>query len=161
VRLEQVTTIGVYGWDADGFLRALADEGVDLFCDIRLRRGVRGREYAFANAKRLEAALAQAEIPYRHVLELAPTQEIRSAQYALDATAGVAMRQRSELSPAFVEAYGRLLDGAAAEAALASIREKAARPGLFCVERLPSACHRSLAAERIAGGAVPVRHLLP
>jgi uncharacterized protein (DUF488 family) len=122
---------------------------------------VRGREYAFANAKRLEAALAQARIPYRHVLELAPTQEIRSAQYALDATAGVAMRQRSELSPAFVEAYGRLLDGAAAEAALASIREKAARPVLFCVERLPSACHRSLAAERIAGGAVPVRHLLP
>jgi uncharacterized protein (DUF488 family) len=122
---------------------------------------VRGREYAFANAKRLEAALDEAGIPYRHVLELAPTQEIRSAQYALDASAGVAMRQRAGLSPAFVEGYERLLDGAEATAALASIREEATRPVLFCVERVPEACHRSLAAERLPGGAVPVRHLLP
>lgn len=159
--LQLVATIGVYGWNAESFLRSLADQEIDLFCDIRRRRGVRGREYAFANAQRLEAALAEAGIPYRHVLDLAPTQEIRSAQYALDASAGVAVRQRTELGDAFVEAYERLLDGEQARHALTALREDATKPVLFCVERLPSACHRSVAAERLAAGAAPVRHLLP
>lgn len=53
--LQRVATIGVYGFDADSFFAALVANGVDLFCDLRARRGVRGRECAFANARRLEA----------------------------------------------------------------------------------------------------------
>lgn len=36
---------------------ALAREGVHQVLDVRQRRGVRGSEYAWANAKRLQSAL--------------------------------------------------------------------------------------------------------
>jgi hypothetical protein len=47
-----VATIGVYGWTLDGFLEALLGADVALVVDVRQRRGVRGREYAWANARR-------------------------------------------------------------------------------------------------------------
>ena len=71
-----VVTIGVYGFDQGTFLTALEDAGVGLVMDVRQRRGVRGREYAWANSARLQAALADAEIEYRHHKELAPTRSI-------------------------------------------------------------------------------------
>src|SRR5437660_1079576 len=52
-----LATIGVYGWTADTFLDALRRAGVRQLLDVRQRRGVRGREYAWANAVRLQAAL--------------------------------------------------------------------------------------------------------
>jgi hypothetical protein len=46
--------------------------------------------------------------------------------------------------------------------ALARELEAFNRPVLFCVERTPEACHRSLAAERLVQTAgVPVQHLVP
>jgi uncharacterized protein (DUF488 family) len=159
--LQRVATIGVYGFEADAFFDALVANGVDLFCDLRARRGVRGREYAFANARRLEAKLAELQIAYRHFPELAPTREIRSLQHAADASVGVAKRHRDELSPRFVAAYDHLLGGSAARGGLIAIREAASTPALMCVERLPSACHRSLVAAQLAAGAIPVDHILP
>ena len=50
-RLKFVT-LGVYGFTPSAFFEALQRAGVDTFCDIRWRRGVRGREYAFANSAR-------------------------------------------------------------------------------------------------------------
>lgn len=50
-----VVTIGVYGYTPETFFAALQEAGVDLLCDIRQRRGVRGAEYAFANSQRLQA----------------------------------------------------------------------------------------------------------
>lgn len=44
----------------ESFLAALRDAGVTFVIDVRQRRGVRGREYAWANAQRLQAALAAA-----------------------------------------------------------------------------------------------------
>ena len=49
-----VLTTGVYGFTEDSYFRTLVDAGVDSFCDIRIRRGMRGSTYAFVNAKRLE-----------------------------------------------------------------------------------------------------------
>jgi uncharacterized protein (DUF488 family) len=141
-----VATIGVYGFDVDAFLAALRGADVPRVFDVRQRRGVRGSEYAWANSKRLQAALADAGIEYEHHPELAPTTELRQLQYAEDARQGVGKRSRSELAPEYVERYTReILD----EADLALLVERL--PGaLMCVERDPEACHRSLVAARLA-----------
>lgn len=141
-------TIGVYGFDRESFLAALADAGVDLLLDVRQRRGVRGSEYAWANAKRLQAALAEAGIGYSHLSELAPTTEMRQLQYAEDEKQGVGKRNRSALAPAYVERYtAEVLDRVDLEPVVRWIGNS--RPALFCVERDPEACHRSLIAARL------------
>lgn len=159
--VERVATIGVYGFDAERFFAAVLDARTDLFCDLRARRGVRGREYVFANARRLEQRLATLGIRYRHFQALAPTKEIRSLQHVADVSSGIAKRDRSQLTPAFVHAYERQLQNADARAAVEEIRAASKAPLLFCVERTPDACHRSIAAVRLAGGSIPVDHLLP
>jgi uncharacterized protein (DUF488 family) len=144
--VRRVATIGVYGFSARTFLDALREAEVPLVLDVRQRRGVRGSEYAWANSKRLQAALAEAGIEYEHHPELAPTTELRQLQYAEDARQGVGKRSRSVLAPAYVERYTReILD----EADLDAVAERL--PGaLMCVERDPEACHRSLVAGRLA-----------
>ncbi|MBC5816572.1 MAG: hypothetical protein GIW97_08530 [Candidatus Eremiobacteraeota bacterium] len=52
-----VYTIGVYGSDKERFFAAITSAGIDIFLDVRRRRGVRGPLYPFANAKRLTAEL--------------------------------------------------------------------------------------------------------
>jgi uncharacterized protein (DUF488 family) len=159
----ELVTIGVYGWDEDAFFRALTGAGVDLFCDVRARRGVRGAEYAFANSKRLQARLAELGIRYVHHPELAPSDETRRAQHAADREAKVARRRRAVLSPAFVEAYRReRLEGFDSAAFVADLGPEARVVALFCVEREPAACHRSLLAARLAQElGLEVEHLLP
>ena len=76
-----------------------------MLLDVRQRRGVRGPQYAWANAARLQAALAEAGIEYRHHKELAPTTELRQLQYREDERLGVGKRSRVELAPAYVERY--------------------------------------------------------
>jgi uncharacterized protein (DUF488 family) len=66
----RVATIGVHGATLEAFLRALREADVRLVLDVRQRRGVRGAEYAWANAARLQEALAAAGIEYRHRREL-------------------------------------------------------------------------------------------
>lgn len=158
---QRIVTIGVYGFSAEEFFQTLAGAEIDLFCDLRARRGVRGREYAYANARRLEARLADLAIEYTHVPALAPTKEIRSLQHVADTNLGVPRRRREELHPAFVRGYEALLDGTEAGTALERIRQQASAPALFCVERLPTACHRSLAAARLSSGLVPVEDIVP
>jgi hypothetical protein len=69
----KLVTVGVYGFTADTFFEALQCAGVDTFCDIRWRRAVRGREYAFANKTRLEQRLKSMGVRYLHFRDLAPT----------------------------------------------------------------------------------------
>ena len=38
----KIFTIGVYGKTADQFFSALTEHQIDVFCDIRQRRGLRG-----------------------------------------------------------------------------------------------------------------------
>jgi len=116
---------------------------------VRQRRGVRGAQYAWANAGRLEAALREAGIGYQHLPELAPTTAMREAQYEADAEKGEGKRDRTVLSPAYVELYiEQVLDPADLDPLVRFIGRST--PALFCVERDAAACHRSLIAARLA-----------
>lgn len=160
--VRTLATIGVYGWTVDAWLDALRAADVRVVLDVRQRRGVRGSEYAWANAQRLEAALAEAGISYEHRKELAPTTELRQVQYAEDDRRGVGKRSRDELAPAYVERYTREILG---QVDLPPIVEGLPADGaaaLLCVERDPEACHRSLIAERLASeSGLTVKHLRP
>jgi len=85
----RVVTIGVYGFTGVSFLERLHEANVRLLVDVRQRRGVRGPDYAWANSRRLQGALAHAGIAYEHHRELAPTTELRQLQYTEDAHQGV------------------------------------------------------------------------
>jgi uncharacterized protein (DUF488 family) len=159
---RRLTTIGVYGWTLDEFLDALRANDVALVLDVRQRRGVRGRQYAWANAQRLQAALADAEIAYEHHKELAPTTELRQLQYREDDRQGVGKRSRKTLAPAYAARYvHEILDQVDLEPLVERLPPDHAS-ALLCVERDPEACHRSLVAARLADEfGVAVRHLLP
>ncbi len=161
--MKRLVTIGVYGWDRRSFLAALDEADVRILLDVRQRRGVRGREYAWANSVRLQDALAGAGVEYRHHQELAPTTELRHVQYAEDARLGVGKRSRIELAPAYRERYSReILDGVDLAPIVRDELPYDGSAALFCVERDPEACHRSIIATRIAAehGAV-VHHIVP
>lgn len=160
--MQRIATIGVYEADLESFLAALRGAGVALLLDVRQRRGVRGREYAWANAQRLQAALADAGIAYEHRKDLAPTTELRHVQYAEDDRLGVGKRARRELAPAYAERYRReILDRADLGAVVARMPDDGTT-ALFCVERDPEACHRSLVAAELAEAyGLDVVHLYP
>jgi uncharacterized protein (DUF488 family) len=160
--MQRIATIGVYDADLDSFLAALHAADVALVLDVRQRRGVRGREYAWANAQRLEAALADAGIAYEHRKELAPTTELRQLQYAEDDRLGDGKRSRHELAPAYVDGYRReILDQADLDAVVARMPDDRTT-ALLCVERDPEACHRSLVAVELAEAfGLDVIHLYP
>jgi uncharacterized protein (DUF488 family) len=160
--MPTIATVGVYGATLETFLRALRDANVGQVIDVRQRRGVRGSEYAWANAQRLQAALAEAGIDYRHHKELAPTTELRELQYREDDRAGVGKRSRAELAPEYVERYTREILGHVDLAPIVADLPDETIGALFCVERDPEACHRSLIAERLAGEyGFSVAHLRP
>lgn len=160
--MRTVATIGVYGWTLEAFLAALRQAGVALVVDVRQRRGVRGSEYTWANAARLQAALADAGIEYAHHKELAPTTELRQLQYREDDRLDVGKRSRTELAPEYRKRYtSEILDRADLGSLVAELPENAAS-ALLCVEADPEACHRSLVAERLeAGFDVEIEHLRP
>lgn len=143
-------TVGVYGFDVAGFLRALRGADVGLVLDVRQRRGVRGREYAWANSLRLQAALGEAAIDYEHHRELAPTTELRQLQYREDERLGVGKRSRVELSRSYRERYSAEILDRADLAAIVEGMPRDRASALMCVERDPEACHRSLIARRMA-----------
>ena len=160
--MSRVVTIGVYGWTLEGFLEALAAADVRVLIDVRQRRGVRGPEYAWASAVRLQSALAQVGVLYRHHIDLAPTTELRHVQYAEDARRGVGKRSRVALAPEYRARYEReILDHADLPALLRELPAQGAA-ALLCVERDPEACHRSLIASRLAHcHGMAVTHLRP
>ncbi len=159
--MASIATIGVYGFDRDSFLATLDGAGVDLLLDVRQRRGVRGSEYAWANARRLQAALPEVGIGYTHLKELAPTTELRQIQYREDARLGEGKRSRTTLAPEYARLYTeQILDPVDLSPIVKWIGASSA--ALFCVERDPEACHRSLIAARLKGEwGFRVKHLRP
>ena len=158
----KILTIGVYGFDETTFFQTLQNAGVDGFCDIRWRRGVRGAAYAFANAGRLQNRLEALGIHYLHRRDLAPPPDIRQQQVEVDKQGKVAKRQRTTLSGSFVTAYQEnILAHFDPHAFLEELPEFQTL-AFFCVEREPAACHRSLVAEKVGSVlGMPVEHLLP
>jgi uncharacterized protein (DUF488 family) len=159
--MTRVVTIGAIGWTAGSFFDALTDSGVRTLCDIRRRRAMRGREYAFANSRRLQERLEELGIAYVHRLDLAPTQAERDMQAAADRSAGIALRSRQKLSNEYIAAYRA--EHLAGFDARRFIEEVGSRGdfSLFCVEREPAACHRSLVAAALRPAGVEVEHLVP
>lgn len=158
----RIATIGIYGFDAESFLGRLQDADVELVFDVRQRRGVRGAEYAWANSRRLQAALADAGIFYEHRPELAPTTELRRLQYAEDDRLGVGKRSRRTLADEYARRYTAEILDHADLLPIASGLSGLGKPALLCVERDPEACHRSLIADRLAAEYhVELSHLRP
>ncbi|TQM36337.1 DUF488 family protein [Pseudonocardia cypriaca] len=157
-----MVTIGVYGLDGESFLQRLREADVRVLLDVRQRRGVRGPEYAWANSRRLQAALARARIAYEHHPELAPTTELRRLQYAEDDRRGVGKRSRRELAAEYTRRYtAEILDGADLEPIVSAL-SSSGTGALLCVERDPEACHRSLIARRLTERhGVVIEHLRP
>ncbi len=159
----KVFTIGAYGWDEKDFVQAIRNAAPDLFVDVRRRRGLRGPAYAWANSTRLQAMLADSGIPYVHRLDVAPSDATRHI-VARDANSeGIGYRDRTSLSQEYLDAYGQeVLEAFDAAGFMASLGESVESLMLFCVERVPAACHRSLLAERLAGElGAEVGHILP
>jgi uncharacterized protein (DUF488 family) len=159
--MATIATIGVYGFDRDSFLAALSEAGTDLVLDVRQRRGVRGSEYAWANAQRLQAALTEAGIGYSHLKELAPTTEMRQAQYREDARLGEGKRSRTHLSAEYERLYTEQVLAPLDLGPIVSwIGNSSA--ALLCVERDAEACHRSLIAALLQRDwSFTVKHLRP
>jgi uncharacterized protein (DUF488 family) len=148
--MRTIATVGVYGFTGEGFIETLQEAGVQLLLDVRQRRGVRGSEYAWANSQRLQRALSEAGIEYRHVKGLAPTSELRHLQYAADAREGVGKRSRVALAPEYVSRYtGEILNPFDLDALVDELPDDAVI-AMLCVERDAEACHRSLIAARMA-----------
>lgn len=143
-----IFTIGAYGNTEEQFFKKLLDNGIDTFCDLRQRRGVRGSEYAFVNSYALQSKLNELDIKYAHIKELAPTTTIREKQWADDARKGVHKHTRTVLGEIFKAEYERLIlksfDLDKFVEALDNVG--ASNVALFCVERGAAACHRSLVA---------------
>ena len=144
-------TMGVYGLAEEEFFEKLQKNKIDTFVDIRRRRAVRGSQYAFANSKRLQNRLSALGIHYIHVLELSPTNEIRKMQYAEDEKSGASQRSRESLSKVFISAYERQILKKYSLKDLMNTLEKldSKRALLFCVEKNPNACHRSIVAGKL------------
>jgi len=159
----KILTIGVYGFTEEGFFESLQSAGVDILCDIRARRGLRGAKYAFANSKRLQAGLRDRMIDYLHIRELAPTQAARDAQRAHDKAESVGKRVRDVLCQEFVNCYE---DETLREFDLVQFLNEIVgnyeNPALLCVECPPQACHRSIVADCLNERfELPIQHLMP
>ena len=163
IGVERLLTIGVYGFTAETFFDTLAQSGVDVVCDVRARRGVRGSEYAFANARRLQDALEARGIHYVHLPHLAPSDATRAAAFRTDRELGIPARARATMSEEYVAGYeADVLADLAPQAVLAELGQYGAAPAILCVERTPGGCHRSLLAARLAAeGGLEVEHLTP
>ena len=159
----KIVTLGVYGFSQDSFFQALLDAHVDSFCDIRLRRGMRGSTYAFVNSASLQQRLRELGIRYVHIKDLAPSQSIRALQKQEDEKLGAAKRTRQGLGQKFIQAYEeKCLSNFNSNEFIAMLGPEVKVIALFCVEREPQACHRSLAATRLAQELnLPIENVIP
>ena len=154
-------TIGVYNSTEQEYFEKLIDNNIDTFCDIRQRRGVRGSKYWFVNSNKLQQKLNDLEIKYGHVIELAPTSEIRELQKVVDNQKGELKRDRNKLGQVFIIAYKeRILSKFDFDSFIDKLDEVGAkRVVLFCVEEKPEACHRSIVTNELEKLGYKTTHL--
>ena len=154
-------TIGVYNSTEQDFFKKLTANQIDTFCDIRQRRGVRGSQYAFVNSNRLQEKLNQLEIKYGHIIDLAPTTEIRDLQKEADMQKGETKRERNTLGQVFTIAYkDKVLNKFNFDSFIEKLEEVgASRVVLFCVEEKAEACHRSIVTDKLEKLGYKINHL--
>jgi uncharacterized protein (DUF488 family) len=146
----KIYTIGVYNSTEQQFFNKLIDNNIDTFCDIRQRRGVRGREYAFVNSNYLQTKLNKLDIKYVHILDLAPTSEIREKQKIEDIRLGVQKKSRDVLGSVFTREYKNKISLFDFDEFYDQLeRIGASKVVFFCVEEKATACHRSIVAQEM------------
>lgn len=148
----KIFTIGVYNSTEESYFNKLRDNNIDLFCDIRQRRGVRASQYKYVNSNFLQARLQELGINYQYIKELAPTNEIRQMQKDADKANGESKKQRTTLGPVFKSEYlKQILDPFDIDKFANELLDSGAKNIVFfCVEEQASACHRSLVAQKLA-----------
>lgn len=148
----KIFTIGVYNSTEESYFNKLRDNNIDLFCDIRQRRGVRGSQYKYVNSNYLQAKLQELGISYQYIKELAPTNEIRQMQKDADKANGESKKQRTTLGPVFKSEYlKQILEPFDIDKLANELIDNGAKNIVFfCVEEHASACHRSLVAQKLA-----------
>lgn len=148
----RIYTIGVYGSTEDSFFGKLKQNNIDLFCDIRQRRGVRGSQYKYVNSNYLQDKLQEFGIKYLYEKDLAPTNEIRQKQKEADKFNKETKKQRQKLGEVFAFEYQKQILGKYDITNLISQFEELEVNNivLFCVEEFAEACHRSLVANKIS-----------
>lgn len=144
-------TIGVYGSEEQTFFDKLSKNNIDTFIDIRRRRAVRGSKYSFVNSTKLQNKLKDLGIKYKHILELAPTNEIRDLQKKDDKIKGIIKRERTEIGHLFKLTYKKeILSKFDLQIFINDlITENSKNIVLFCVEEVASACHRHIVTDEI------------
>lgn len=147
-----IFTIGVYNSTEDSYFEKLTKNHIDMFCDIRQRRGVRGSQYRYVNSNYLQAKLRELGIDYMYIKELAPTAEIRQKQKDADKRNNETKKQRTTLGKVFVEEYeSQILSHFDMKNLIRTLENAGATNVVFfCVEEHASACHRSLVAKEIS-----------
>ena len=155
-------TIGVYGSTENSFFNALTHANIDTFVDIRQRRGVRGKKYSYVNSIYLQKKLTTLKINYAHIKKLAPSAEIRDIQKKHDLKCKIKKRVRKQLGNAYIKLYKKhCLSGFNLNDFFKLMPKSANTICLFCVERDPKACHRSIAAQFLASKIkLTARHII-
>jgi uncharacterized protein (DUF488 family) len=129
----KISTIGFTKTTAERFFAKLTDAGVRTVLDTRLRTG--GQLSGFAKTPDLPYFLrAVAGIGYRHVADLAPTEDLLDRY-----------RAKGSSWDEYAAAYRRLLEERRPERALDAILLDQAC--LLCSEHTADRCHRRVAAE--------------
>lgn len=148
----KIFTIGVYNSTEESYFGKLREHGVELFCDIRQRRGVRGSQYKYVNSNYLQAKLQELGIEYRYIKELAPTNDIRQRQKEDDKAKGETKKQRTALGAVFKSEYlKQVLESYDIEGLAKDLMDSGVKNVVFfCVEEQACACHRSLVAQKLA-----------
>lgn len=148
----KIYTIGVYNSTEDNYFKKLLDNDINLFLDIRQRRGVRGSQYKYVNSNYLQAKLHELGIKYEYIKELAPTKEIRQMQKDADKRNGETKKQRTTLGPVFASEYKKQI---LAKYDIENLANQLTNLGdinivFFCVEEHAEACHRSIVASKLS-----------
>ena len=114
-------------------------------------------------SQRLQGRLAELGIRYIHRKDLAPTKTVRDKQVKTDKAAKTAKRMRTVLDKAFITAYyTECLAEFDPHGLLNNLEANAQVVALFCVEKDPEACHRSLVADRLATEfKLELEHIVP
>ena len=135
-RKRTLFTIGYEGADVDRFLTTLDDVGVATVADVRAVALSRKKGFS---KNQLRDNLAEAQIGYRHFIDLGTPKAGRDAARAGDT---------GRMHRIFCE---QLASGAA-QAQLEELAELAGKEPicLLCFERDPAQCHRRIVAERLA-----------
>jgi uncharacterized protein (DUF488 family) len=148
----KIFTIGVYNSTEESYFNKLVQNNIDLFCDIRQRRGVRGSQYKYVNSNYLQNKLSELGIAYTYIKDLAPTKEIRQKQKDADKINNETKKHRTTLGHVFASEYRKhILDNFDIDTLIQNLHKKSTcNVVFFCVEEHAEACHRSLVAKKLA-----------